>query len=83
MSGAPGTRNLRNRYYSVFCSDVVQAFRPALHRADLKVRTTPAVYQSNFVPKRKSRGGMILDGVVNVAPELQLMFCAALLFVRL
>ena len=42
-----------------------------------------ADYQSNFAPKRNSRGGTIVDGVVNVVPELQLMFTAGFALVRL
>ena len=40
-------------------------------------------YQSNFAPNRNSRGGTIVVGCWKVDPELQLMFWAGLVLVRL
>jgi hypothetical protein len=40
-------------------------------------------YQSNFAPKRKRRGGTIVVGVVKLVPELQTMFAAGFVLVRL
>jgi hypothetical protein len=40
-------------------------------------------YQSNFTPTRISRGGTTLIGRSHEAPELTVMFCSALLLVRL
>ena len=42
-----------------------------------------AGYQSNFTPKRHSRGGMIVVGCRKFVAEPQLMFWAAFVFVRL
>ena len=66
-----GTRNLRERY------------RGRGRRCDLRPGPLIASYQSNFAPKRKSRGGMIVVGCRKFAPEPQLMFWAALVLVRL
>jgi hypothetical protein len=43
----------------------------------------PQCHQSNLTPKRASRGGTIVVGSWNVAPEFQLMFWAGLTLVRL
>ena len=40
-------------------------------------------YQSNFAPKRASRGGTIVTGSRNVDPELHVMFDDGFAFVRL
>src|SRR5712692_8831982 len=40
-------------------------------------------YQSNLRPTRARSGGTMVDGVRNVAPELQLMFAAAFVLNRL
>src|SRR5438270_9144491 len=40
-------------------------------------------YQSNFAPNRKRRGGTIVVGVVKLVPELQTMFAAGFVLVRL
>jgi hypothetical protein len=40
-------------------------------------------YQSNFMPKRASRGAMIVTGSRNVEPEPHVMFEAGFAFVRL
>src|SRR5258708_11508213 len=57
-------------------------FADTRHRKDLSLFFS-VLYQSNFAPKRASRGGTIVDGVRKVAPELQLMFVAAFVFDRL
>ena len=62
----------------------------ALKRRDLEARgwriaSSPLemIYQSNFMPKRASRGPIIVTGNRNVDPELHVIFDAALEFVRL
>lgn len=70
-SGAYGARNLREPLLAA--------------RGGITAGPEPLVadYQSNFVPKRKSRGGMIVVGWVKFAPEAQLMFWAALVLFKL
>jgi hypothetical protein len=51
------------------------------HAAD--DREIVACYQSNFTPTRITRGETMLSGRSHDAPELTVMFCSALLLVRL
>ena len=73
VGGESGARNLRG---TGACGPERRFTPPAPSRS-------MDAYQSNFAPKRQSLGGMIVVGCRKFEAEPQLMFWAALEFVRL
>ena len=76
-------KNARERYHFLpRASKMSRRVYVFVHFVSVRFRAFRA-QKSNFTPKRASRGPMIVDGVRNVAPELQLMLVAAFELARL